>query len=69
MRLVRGPCPPACRMRWDALACHSDFANSLARPHTHMHAQASEALPGYEDVQPMVYCGLFPTDTDDYQVR
>ncbi len=31
--------------------------------------QASEPLSGYEDVQPMVYCGLFPTDTDDYQVR
>jgi GTP-binding protein LepA len=29
---------------------------------------ATEVLPGYEDVQPMVYCGLFPTDTDDYQV-
>lgn len=29
---------------------------------------ASEALAGYEDVQPMVYCGLFPTDADDYQV-
>ncbi|GBF94915.1 elongation factor [Raphidocelis subcapitata] len=25
------------------------------------------ALDGYEDVQPMVYCGLFPTDADDYQ--
>jgi translation elongation factor EF-4 len=31
-------------------------------------APAEEALPGYQDVQPMVYCGLFPTDTDDYQV-
>lgn len=30
---------------------------------------ATEPLAGYEDVQPMVYCGLFPTDTDDYQVR
>lgn len=30
---------------------------------------AAEALDGYEDVQPMVYCGLFPTDADDYQVR
>jgi len=29
---------------------------------------AAEALDGYEDVQPMVYCGLFPTDADDYQV-
>jgi hypothetical protein len=30
---------------------------------------AATALSGYEDVQPMVYCGLFPTDADDYQVR
>jgi hypothetical protein len=29
---------------------------------------AASALDGYEDVQPMVYCGLFPTDADDYQV-
>jgi hypothetical protein len=29
---------------------------------------APSALSGYEDVQPMVYCGLFPTDADDYQV-
>jgi GTP-binding protein LepA len=29
---------------------------------------AAAALEGYEDVQPMVYCGLFPTDADDYQV-
>ncbi|WIA42476.1 hypothetical protein OEZ86_008468 [Tetradesmus obliquus] len=28
---------------------------------------AADALEGYEDVQPMVYCGLFPTDADDYQ--
>lgn len=32
-------------------------------------APAATALEGYEDVQPMVYCGLFPTDADDYQVR
>jgi hypothetical protein len=29
---------------------------------------AVEALDSYQDVQPMVYCGLFPTDADDYQV-
>ncbi|GLC35932.1 hypothetical protein PLESTB_000520700 [Pleodorina starrii] len=28
---------------------------------------AATPLPGYQDIQPMVYCGLFPTDTDDYQ--
>ncbi|KAJ9510715.1 hypothetical protein QJQ45_027662 [Haematococcus lacustris] len=28
---------------------------------------AASPLPGYQDVQPMVYCGLFPVETDDYQ--
>ncbi len=27
---------------------------------------ASDALPGYQDVKPMVFAGLFPTDSDDY---
>jgi GTP-binding protein LepA len=27
---------------------------------------ASEALPGYKDVKPMVFAGLFPTDSDAY---
>jgi GTP-binding protein LepA len=27
---------------------------------------AVEALPGYRDVQPMVFAGLFPIDSDDY---
>ncbi len=27
---------------------------------------ASEALPGYQDVKPMVFCGLFPIDSDAY---
>ena len=27
---------------------------------------AEEALPGYKDVKPMVFAGLFPTDGDDY---
>ncbi|MBA2516712.1 MAG: elongation factor 4 [Solirubrobacterales bacterium] len=27
---------------------------------------ATEALPGYRDVKPMVYCGLFPIDSDRF---
>jgi GTP-binding protein LepA len=36
-----------------------DTLTSEARP-------AAEPLPGYKDVKPMVFSGLFPTDSDDY---
>jgi GTP-binding protein LepA len=36
-----------------------DTLTSQAKP-------ASEPLPGYKDVKPMVFAGLFPTDSDDY---
>ena len=28
---------------------------------------ASEPLPGYKDVQPVVFCGLFPVDAADFE--
>ena len=28
---------------------------------------ASEMLPGYKDVRPMVFSGLYPLDTSDYE--
>ena len=36
-----------------------DTLTSARRP-------ASEPLPGYREVKPMVFCGLFPIDSDDY---
>ncbi len=37
------------------------------RPRAGSHAaEASEALPGYREVKPMVFCGLFPIESDDY---
>jgi GTP-binding protein LepA len=33
---------------------------------THDRGGAAEPLPGYKDVKPMVFAGLFPTDSDDY---
>ena len=36
-----------------------DTLTSVDRP-------AADALPGYKDVKPMVFAGLFPTDSDDY---
>jgi GTP-binding protein LepA len=36
-----------------------DTITSQSRP-------AAEPLPGYKDVKPMVFSGLFPTDSDDY---
>ena len=29
-------------------------------------AEATEPLPGYKDVKPMVFAGLFPSDSDEY---
>jgi GTP-binding protein LepA len=29
-------------------------------------SRATEPVPGYRDVKPMVFCGLFPIDSDDY---
>jgi GTP-binding protein LepA len=34
---------------------------------THQDAPAKEAIHGFEDVKPMVWAGIFPVDTDEYE--
>ncbi|WP_415907263.1 translation elongation factor 4 [Oleiharenicola sp. Vm1] len=34
---------------------------------THANKPATEMLPGYKEVRPMVYCGLYPLESDDYE--
>ncbi len=34
---------------------------------THEKARAQEPLPGFQDVKPMVFTGLYPVDADDYE--
>jgi GTP-binding protein LepA len=43
-----------------------DTLTTRARAGTPSGATASEALPGYREVKPMVFCGLFPIDSDSY---
>jgi GTP-binding protein LepA len=43
-----------------ALLRVGDTLTSLAGP-------AAEPLPGYREVKPVVFCGLFPIDTDQYE--
>ncbi len=45
---------------------HADDATREPVPSGGTAREATEALPGYREVKPMVFCGLFPIDSDGY---
>ena len=40
--------------------------DTITHPHGQTTREAKEALPGFKEVKPMVFAGIFPTDASDY---
>src|SRR4051812_34081720 len=40
--------------------------DTITHPHSQTTREATTALPGFKEVKPMVFAGVFPTDASDY---
>jgi GTP-binding protein LepA len=40
--------------------------DTIVHPHTQTTREATQPLPGFKEVKPMVFAGVFPTDSSDY---
>lgn len=52
---------------WIAAAIKTVKDVSVGDTITHTNNPAAEALSGYKKIQPMVFCGLYPLDTNQYE--
>lgn len=51
----------------DTIVLSSEFKSAAAKMEEDDDSAPIAALPGYADSVPMVYCGLFPVDADQYE--
>jgi GTP-binding protein LepA len=65
-KLERGQALEAGEVGFITAAIKSIGDAAVGDPITQAEGPANDALPGYRQAQPVVYCGLYPTDQDDY---
>jgi len=56
------------RRRWLHRLQHQEPGRRQDRRHHHARGPSrAEMLPGYKEVRPLVFCGLYPLESDDYE--
>ena len=63
-----GSTPSWTASNWaDIQTCHDGGSFQDGDTITLANKAATEMLPGYKEVRPMVFCGLYPVETSDYE--